>query len=118
MMESYSDWRGENNLDEMHGGTMSKLGPREKGRKDKGKRRPQAIRQAKARTKALKQKLNTEEIGVEESFRHAQSRIDLYKKQTNRKARKMYVLDEVFDSHLGPFVEKPLLVSRNNPVVG
>ena len=51
----------DNNLEEMHGGTMSKLGPREKGRKDKGKKKPQAIRQAKARTKALKQKLNTEE---------------------------------------------------------
>ena len=68
-MESYSDWREENNLDEMHGGTMSKLGPREKGRKDKGKKKPQAIRQAKARTKALKQKLNTEEIDVEEGFK-------------------------------------------------
>jgi hypothetical protein len=50
----------ENDLEEMHGGTMSKLGPREKGRKDKGKKKPQAIRQAKARTKALKQKLNKE----------------------------------------------------------
>ena len=66
-MESYSDWREENNLEEMHGGTMSKLGPREKGRKDKGKKKPQAIRQAKARTKALKQKLNTEELFMNET---------------------------------------------------
>lgn len=36
----------------------SKLGPREKGRKTKGTRKPQAVRQAKARLKALKIKLN------------------------------------------------------------
>ena len=35
----------------------SKLGPREHGRKTKGKHKPQAVRQAKARLKALKKKL-------------------------------------------------------------
>lgn len=35
----------------------SKLGPREKGRKQKGRKRPQAVRQAKARTQALKRQL-------------------------------------------------------------
>lgn len=35
----------------------SKLGPREKGHKDKGRRKPVAQRQAKARLKALKIKL-------------------------------------------------------------
>ena len=34
-----------------------KLGPREKGRKDKGRRKPVAQRQARARLKALKKKL-------------------------------------------------------------
>ena len=37
--------------------SYSKLGPREKGRKTKGKRKPQALRQAKARLKALKRQL-------------------------------------------------------------
>ncbi len=37
--------------------SYSKLGPREKGRKTKGKRKPQAVRQAKARAQALKKKL-------------------------------------------------------------
>lgn len=36
---------------------QSKLGPREKGRKSKGRRKPVAQRQAKARLKALKKKL-------------------------------------------------------------
>ena len=35
----------------------SKLGPREKGRKNKGHRKPVAVRQAKARLQALKKKL-------------------------------------------------------------
>jgi len=35
----------------------SKLGPREKGRKDRGRRKPVAQRQAKARLRALKIKL-------------------------------------------------------------
>ena len=34
-------------------GTTSKLGPREKGRKAKGRRKPAALKQAKARRKAL-----------------------------------------------------------------
>ena len=38
-------------------GTYRKLGPREMGRKQKGKAKPQAIRQAKARRQALKRKL-------------------------------------------------------------
>lgn len=37
----------------------SKLGPREKGRKQKGRHKPQAVRQAKARLKALIKKLET-----------------------------------------------------------
>lgn len=37
--------------------SYSKLGPREKGRKTKGKRKPQALRQAKARLQELKRKL-------------------------------------------------------------
>jgi hypothetical protein len=37
--------------------SYSKLGPREKGRKTKGKRKPQAVRQAKARLQVLKKKL-------------------------------------------------------------
>jgi hypothetical protein len=36
---------------------ITKLGPREKGRKSKGRRKPVALRQAKARTKALKRRL-------------------------------------------------------------
>ena len=35
----------------------SKLGPRETGRKSKGAKKPQAIRQAKARLQALKRQL-------------------------------------------------------------
>lgn len=35
----------------------SKLGPREKGRKSKGRPKPVALKQAKARAKALKKKL-------------------------------------------------------------
>ena len=35
----------------------SKLGPREKGRKAKGRKRPQAVRQARARLQALKRQL-------------------------------------------------------------
>ena len=34
-----------------------KLGPREKGRKNKGRKNPQALRQARARRKALLRKL-------------------------------------------------------------
>lgn len=37
--------------------SYSKLGPREKGRKNKGKTKPQAMRQARARLQALKRKL-------------------------------------------------------------
>ena len=36
---------------------QSKLGPREKGRKCKGRRKPVALKQAKARAKALIKKL-------------------------------------------------------------
>lgn len=36
---------------------LSKLGPREKGRKNKGRHKPVAQRQAKARLRALKKKL-------------------------------------------------------------
>jgi hypothetical protein len=37
---------------------ITKLGPRETGRKQKGKRKPVAIRQANLRKKALLRKLN------------------------------------------------------------
>ena len=37
--------------------SYSKLGPREKGRKNKGRRKPVATKQAKARCKALLKKL-------------------------------------------------------------
>ena len=53
-------------LAEQSGGGLAKLGPRESGkRKDKGKSKPQAIRQSKARLAALKKKLNVEETGAE-----------------------------------------------------
>lgn len=38
---------------------ISKLGPREKGRKTKGKHKPQAVRQAKQRRSALLKKLSS-----------------------------------------------------------
>jgi hypothetical protein len=40
-------------------GVRCKLGPRESGRKNKGKAKPQAIRQAKARRDNLLQKLKS-----------------------------------------------------------
>ena len=57
-------------LAEQSGGGMAKLGPRESGkRKDKGKKKPQAIRQSKARLAALKRRLNSEELSIKDQMR-------------------------------------------------
>ena len=51
----------EENVAEQMGGQQEKLGPREKGRKEKGKKRPQAIRASRARLAALKKKLGVDQ---------------------------------------------------------
>ena len=57
-------------LAEQSGGGLSKLGPRESDkRKDKGKKKPQAIRQSKARLAALKRRLNSEELSIKDQMR-------------------------------------------------
>ena len=60
-------------LAEQSGGGLAKLGPREEGkRKEKGKKKPQAIRRSKAQLAALKRRLNVEEMSVKDQMRISQ----------------------------------------------
>ena len=57
-------------LAEQSGGGLAKLGPREEGkRKEKGKKKPQAIRQSRAQLAALKRRLNVEDLSIEDQMR-------------------------------------------------
>ncbi len=63
------DDKHDGKLAEQSGGGLAKLGPREEGkRKEKGKSKPQAIRQSKARLAALKRRLNVEEMSVKDQM--------------------------------------------------
>lgn len=64
------DDKRDGKLAEQSGGGLSKLGPREEGkRKEKGRSKPQAIRQSKARLVALKKRLNVEGLSIEDQMR-------------------------------------------------
>ena len=64
------DDKRDGKLAEQSGGGLAKLGPREEGkRKEKGKSKPQAIRQSKARLAALKRRLNVEGLSVQDQMR-------------------------------------------------
>jgi len=63
------DDKHDGKLAEQSGGGLDKLGPRAEGkRKEKGRSKPQAIRQSKARLAALKKRLQVEEMSVKDQM--------------------------------------------------
>ena len=63
------DDKHDGKLAEQSGSGLAKLGPRESGkRKEKGRSKPQAIRQSKARLAALKKRLQVEEMSVKDQM--------------------------------------------------